>query len=124
MNAELLAALIAVESGGNDLARGRHGELGALQVRPCVVADVNRVAGTHYRWAEMTNRWAALGVFRIYTGHYCTEARLGRPATNQDMARVWHGGPSGWKRRKTVAYWKRVRARMSASLAGGTDPRQ
>jgi hypothetical protein len=124
MNAELLAALIAVESGGNDLARGRHGELGALQVRPCVVADVNRVAGTHYRWAEMTNRWAALGVFRIYTGHYCTEARLGRPATNQDLARVWHGGPSGWKRRKTVAYWKRVRARMSASLAGGTDPRQ
>ena len=124
MNAELLAALIAVESGGNDMARGRHGELGALQVRPCVVADVNRLKGTHYRWAEMTNRWAALGVFRIYTGHYCAEARLGRPATSQDLARVWHGGPNGWKRRKTVAYWKRVQARMSASLAGGTDPRQ
>ena len=124
MKAELLAALIAVESGGNDMARGRHGELGALQVRPCVVRDVNRIAGTHYRWAEMTNRWAAMGVFRIYTGHYCTEARLGRPVTNQDLARVWHGGPSGWKRSKTVAYWRRVRARMSASLAGGTDPRQ
>ena len=124
MNAELLAALIVVESNGNDLARGRHGELGALQVRPCVVRDVNRIAGTHYRWAEMTNRWAALGVFRIYTGHYCTEARLKRPVTDQDRARTWHGGPDGWKRRKTVAYWKRVRARMSASLAGGTDPRQ
>lgn len=132
MNAELLAALIAVESNGNDLARGRHGELGALQVRPCVVADVNRLKGTHYRWAEMTNRWAALGVFRIYTGHYCAEDRLGRPATSQDLARVWHGGPNGWKRRKTVAYWKRVQARMEtvgtarmgASLAGGTDPRQ
>jgi hypothetical protein len=124
MNAELLAALIAVESGGNDMARGRHGELGALQVRPCVVADVNRLKGTHYRWAEMTNRWAALGVFRIYTGHYCAEARLGRPATSQDLARVWHGGPNGWKRRKTVAYWKRVQARMGAPLAGGTDPRQ
>ena len=82
MNAELLAALIVVESNGNDLARGRHGELGALQVRPCVVRD------------------------------------------DQDRARTWHGGPDGWKRRKTVAYWKRVRARMSASLAGGTDPRQ
>ena len=124
MNAELLAALIAVESGGNDLARGRHGELGALQVRPCVIRDVNRIAGTHYRWAEMTNRWAALGVVRIYTGHYCAEDRLGRPATSQDLARVWHGGPNGWKRRKTAAYWKRVQARMSASLAGGTDPRQ
>lgn len=124
MNAELLAALIAVESGGNDMARGRHGELGALQVRPCVVADVNRLKGTHYRWAEMTNRWAALGVFRIYTGRYCTEARLGRPVTDQDLARVWNGGPNGWKRRKTVAYWKRVQARMGASLVGGTDPRQ
>ncbi|MFY7850865.1 MAG: hypothetical protein ACOVQ6_03620 [Brevundimonas sp.] len=124
MNAELLAALIAVESGGNDLARGRHGELGALQVRPCVVADVNRLKGTHYRWAEMTNRWAALGVFRIYTGHYCAEDRLGRPATSQDLARVWHGGPNGWKRRKTVAYWKRVQARMGVSLRSDTDPRQ
>ena len=124
MNAELLAALIAVESGGNDLARGRHGELGALQVRPCVIRDVNRLKGTHYRWAEMTNRWAALGVFRIYTGHYCAEDRLGRPATSQDLARVWHGGPNGWKRRKTVAYWKRVQARMGVSLRSDTDPRQ
>jgi len=119
MKPELLAALIAVESGGNDQARGRHGELGALQVRRCVVADVNR-----YRWAEMTNRWAALGVLRIYVGHYCSEERLGRKATDQDVARVWHGGPDGWRRRVTLAYWRRVRARMGASLAGGTDPRQ
>lgn len=132
MTAELLAALISVESGGNDQARGRHGELGALQVRACVVKDVNRIAGTHYRWAEMTNRWAALGVLRIYTGHYCSEERLGRKATDQDVARVWHGGPDGWRRRVTLAYWRRVRARMEhsgrarmgASLAGGTDPRQ
>lgn len=124
MTAELLAALIAVESGGNDQARGHHGELGALQVRRCVVADVNRIAGTRYRWAEMTNRWAAQGVLRIYVGHYCTEARLGRSVTDQDRARVWHGGPDGWRRRATLAYWKRVRARMGASLVGGTDPRQ
>ena len=108
--AALIAALIAVESNGNDLARGRHGELGALQVRPCVVADVNRLKGTHYRWAEMTNRWAAVGVFRIYTGHYC--AKLGRAVTDQDRARIWHGGPTGWKRRQTLVYWKRVQARI------------
>lgn len=112
MTAKLLAALIAVESGGNDQARGRRGELGALQVRPCVIEDVNRIAGTRYRWAEMTNRWAALGVLRIYVGHYCSEERLGREATDQDVARVWHGGPDGWKRRGTLAYWRRVRAKM------------
>lgn len=113
MKSELLAALIAIESGGNDHARGRHGELGALQVRPCVVADVNRIAGTSYRWTQMTNRWAALGVFRIYTRHYCSAARLGRQATNQDVARVWHGGPDGWKRRKTLPYWRRVETKIS-----------
>jgi hypothetical protein len=113
MKSELLAALIAIESGGDDQARGRRGELGALQVRPCVVTDVNRIAGTSYRWAEMTNRWAALGVFRIYTGHYCSTERLGREATNQDVARVWHGGPDGWKRRRTLAYWRRVQSKIS-----------
>ena len=118
MTAELLAALIAVESGGDDLARGRHGELGALQVRPCVVRDVNRIAGTHYRWTEMTNRWAAVGVFRIYTGHYC--AKLGRPVTDQDRARTWHGGPTGWKRRQTLAYWKRVRAQIIQARMGAS----
>lgn len=115
MTSQLIAALIAVESGGNDLARGRHGELGALQVRPCVVRDVNRVVGGNYRWSEMTNRWAAVGVFRIYTEHYCTAVKLGRPVTSQDLARVWNGGPNGWKRRQTMVYWKRVQARMGAS---------
>jgi hypothetical protein len=63
----------------------------------------------------MTNRWAAVGVFKIYTGHYCAKAKLGRPVTDQDRARTWHGGPTGWKRRQTLAYWKRVQARMGAS---------
>ena len=122
MKAELLAALIAVESGGNDLARGRHGELGALQVRPCVVKDVNRVVRGNYRWSEMTNRVVAAKVADIYLTHW--SKRIGRPATDRDLALIWHHGPNGWKRRKTVAYWKRVQARMGAPLVGGTDPRQ
>ena len=120
MTSQLLAALIAVESGGDDLARGRHGELGALQVRPCVVKDVNRIAGTHYRWAEMTNRWAAMGVFKIYTGHYCATGRLGRAVTDQDRARTWHGGPTGWKRRQTLVYWKRVRVQIMRARMGAS----
>jgi len=107
MKAELLAALIAVESGGNDLARGRHGELGALQVRPCVVKDVNRIAGTHYRWAEMTNRAVATKVADLYLTHWAK--RIGRPATDRDLALIWHHGPNGWKR-SGCTYWKRVSA--------------
>lgn len=114
MTAELLAALIAVESGGNDLARGRHGELGALQVKRCVVADVNRVVGGNYRWSEMTNRVVAVRVARAYLDHWGSPSRLGRKPTDRDLAMIWHGGPTGW-RRGSITYWKRVRARMGAS---------
>jgi hypothetical protein len=107
MKAELLAALIAVESGGNDQARGRHGELGALQVRPCVVRDVNRISGTHYRWVEMTNRAVATKVADIYLTHW--SKRIGRPATDRDLALIWHHGPNGWKR-SGGTYWRRVSA--------------
>ncbi len=107
MKAELLAALIAVESGGNDQARGRHGELGALQVRPCVVKDVNRVVQGNYRWSEMTNRVVAAKVADLYLTHW--SKRIGRPATDRDLALIWHHGPNGWKR-SGGTYWKRVSA--------------
>ena len=121
MRSELLAALIAVESGGNDHARGRHGELGALQVRRCVVADVNRVVGANYRWSEMTNRVVAAKVAESYLGFW--GARIGRPPTDRDLAMIWHRGPNGW-RKPGGEYWKRVRARMGVSVAGDTHPRQ
>jgi hypothetical protein len=44
MHPLLLSALIQIESGGNDQARGRHGELGALQIKPILVRDVNRIS--------------------------------------------------------------------------------
>ena len=46
MHPLLLSALIAVESGGNDQAKGRHGELGPLQIKSIMVRDVNRFART------------------------------------------------------------------------------
>ena len=137
MKAELLAALIAVESGGNDQARGRHGELGALQVKRCVVADVNRVVRARYRWEDMTNRVVAAKVADAYLTHW--GGKIGRPPTDRDLALIWHRGPNGWKSESSLGYWRRVRAqmgtgggrmetgeraRMGASLAGGTDPRQ
>ena len=112
MKPELLAALIAVESGGNDQARGRHGELGALQVRRCVVADVNRVVGGNYRWADMTNRVVAAKVADAYLSHW--GSKIGRPPTDRDLALIWHHGPNGWKR-PGGAYWKRVHDRVVAA---------
>jgi hypothetical protein len=108
--AALAAAIITVESGGNDLAIGDGGRsVGAYQISRGTVSDVNRIYGTRFSWTGMTNREHAGTVFRLYVSTYCTERRLGRTPTEQDVARVWNGGPLGHTRKSTAAYWKRVK---------------
>lgn len=113
MSPALLAALIAVESGGRDHVVGDGGRaVGCLQVHAGVVADVNARYGTHYRWSGMTNRTDAVAVCDRYLRLYATEKRLGRPVTDQDRARIWNGGPNGWRSHATVGYWRRVESKM------------
>jgi hypothetical protein len=59
----------------------------------------------------MTNRVVATKVADIYLTHWAK--RIGRPATDRDLALIWHHGPNGWKRSGGV-YWKRVRDRVVA----------
>lgn len=106
MTPALLAAIVAVESGGNDLARGSRGELGALQIRPALVRDVNRIHGTNYQHREMTNRAVAVRVCVLYVEHYAPNA------SPETQARVWNGGPRGAQRGKTLGYWNRVKGQM------------
>lgn len=111
MRAELLAALIAVESGGNDYAIGDHGRaIGALQIHAAVVADVNRHHGTLYTHRGMTNRADAVRVCGLYLRTYAPGA------TPEVQARVWNGGPRGASKPATAGYWVRVKAQM-----GGTQ---
>lgn len=102
MHPLLLSALIQIESGGNDHAKGRHGELGALQIRPILVRDVNRIMGTHYVHTQVTNRATATFIANAYLSHY------GRNLSDESLARIWQGGPKGHKRSATRAYAKRV----------------
>lgn len=107
----LLAAMIAVESGGDDTAVGDNGRsVGALQIsRQCVV-DVNRFSGSRYRWPEdCYNRSLSVEICTTYLTHYC-----GNGASNEVYARTWNGGPNGAKRRSTVKYWNSVRIRLLA----------
>lgn len=110
MNATLLAALIAVESGGNDRAVGDHGRaIGALQIHAAVVADVNRHYGTTYRHADMHDRAKAARVCGLYLRTYAPGA------TPEVQARVWNGGPRGAAKASTVGYWARVRREMGGA---------
>lgn len=109
-NALLLAAIVAIESGGNDHARGDHGTaFGAYQASAAAIRDVNRAHGTHYTTRDMTNRAAATFVFNGYVNLYATPERLGRPVTDEDRARIWNGGPDGWRRRATLPYLRKFR---------------
>ena len=44
--------------------------------------------------------------------HYATEARLGHPPTNEDLARIHNGGPDGYKKPATVGYWQKVQSHL------------
>lgn len=102
MHSLLLSALIQIESNGNDHARGRHGELGALQIKPIMVRDVNRIMGTHYVHAQVTNRATATFIAHSYLSHY------GRNLSDESLARLWQGGPKGLRLSSTRAYGRRV----------------
>lgn len=110
MNAALLAALLAVESGGNDLAVGDHGRaIGALQIHRGVVEDVNRHHGTTYRHADMHDRAKAVRVASLYLATYAPGA------SPEVQARVWNGGPRGASKAATLGYWARVRREMGGA---------
>ena len=102
MHPLLLSALIQIESGGNDQAKGCHGELGALQIRPILVRDVNRIMGTSYTHAQVTNRATATFIANAYLSHY------GRNLSDESLARLWQGGPKALKKNSTRAYARRV----------------
>ena len=99
----LITALIAVESSGNEQAIGDNGRaLGPLQIHRGVVLDVNRITGSSYRHQDMTNRAQARAVCEAYLRHY------GRGKTTEQQARIWNGGPTGDRKPVTLAYWRRV----------------
>ena len=108
MHPLLLSALIQIESGGNDHARGRHGELGALQIKPIMVRDVNRIMGTHYTHAQVTNRAISTFIAESYFAHY------GKNLSDESLARLWQGGPKGLRRSFTRAYGRRVMRKLDA----------
>lgn len=113
----LVKALISVESHGNDSALGdthlRNKAYGCLQIRKPVCDDVNRRCGTHYRAEDcLGNRELSVKICRIYIDMYATASRLGHAPTDEDKARIWNGGPHGWRKATTQAYWERVREEL------------
>jgi len=109
----LIAALIAIESGGNDLAVGDGGKaLGCLQIHELVILDVNRIYGLQFEHAHAMDRRTAKLICELYLRHY--GAKLVNPSAS-DLARIWNGGPFGYNKDSTAAYGDRVQALYDAA---------
>lgn len=109
----LLTALIAVESGGNDLAKGDSGDaIGCLQIHKEVIGDVNRIYGTTYRWPESCySRETSKKICKLYLKHYAPKR-----ARAKMLCALWNAGPRGPLKLKTnkriQEYVKRVKREL------------
>ena len=104
MIAVLIAAMMLIESGGNVGAVGDGGRaLGCLQIRACVIADVNKYYGATYMHEDALDLAKAVRICRLYIEAYAPPG-----AGLETLARIWNGGPHGPSKEATRKYWKKV----------------
>ena len=120
LDQELLDKIRHVESGGDpNVPPGDKGKaLGPFQIwseyykdavehNPNLKTDAQ---GRPREYMDVAKDTAyAEKVVESYMERYATEKRLGRPVTKEDIARIHNGGPNGYKKSQTDAYWQKVK---------------
>lgn len=116
-DADFITALIHVESRGNDSAIGdRHlvgsEAVGALQIRPIMVREVNRICkiiGSHQRFTlkDRFDRDKSIHMFLIWKEFHHKDSDA------EKIARNWNGGPKGYKINRTKKYWLKVEKQLN-----------
>jgi len=108
----LLPALEAVESANDPLAIGDHGRaVGLLQHHEAYRTDVNKVYGARYTKADSFKTESAREITFFYLLFYGSqyEKVTGRPVSIEVLARIHNGGPTGYLKRSTIKYWRKVK---------------
>ena len=96
-----------VESSYDDSAYNANEDaVGCLQIRKCMVNDVNRIlrkqrSEIRYNYDDRWVRYKSVQMFKIYCRYYNLN-------TAEEIARCWNGGPRGMHNEMTVGYWKKV----------------
>lgn len=113
----LIPLLVQVESGGKvnavgDKHKGEYLAIGVLQIHDCVIEDVNRIYGTHFKSTDRWDEGRSREICRLYLLHWGKhfEKKTGKKATIEVLARIWNGGPNGWKKKSTEQYAKKVKS--------------
>jgi len=114
---DLVSALILVESRGNDSAIGdRHlvgnEAVGALQIRPIMVREVNRIlriqkSDKRFKLKDRFERDKSIEMFYIWKNYHHKDSEP------EVIARNWNGGPKGFKSNRTVKYWNKVEKQLN-----------
>ena len=103
----VLNAIIQVESGGNPNAHAKGEDaVGILQIRKCMVDDINRILKS--KTYSYEDRWCerkSIEMFDIFCEHYSLD-------TAEEMARCWNGGPRGCSKPSTEYYWNKVESEL------------
>ena len=109
----ILLAIMFVESSYNDSAyKADEDAVGCLQIRKCMVNDVNRILKYQKSPLRFTynSRWyrdSSIQMFEIYCDHY-------NLVTAEEIARCWNGGPRGIDNPATVGYWEKVKDEINS----------
>ena len=109
----LLSAIIHVESSNNDSAYHKGEDaVGCLQIRQCMVDDVNRIlrrqkSTKRYSYHDRWLRYKSIEMFDVYCKHYGL-------TTSEEIARCWNGGPQGMQNEITAGYWKKVKNQLDS----------
>ena len=107
----LLSAIMFVESSYNDSAYAASEDaVGCLQIRKCMVKDVNRIlrrqkSDLRFTYDDRWSRAKSIKMFDVYCKHYGL-------ITAEEIARCWNGGPRGMQNEITAGYWEKVKNQL------------
>lgn len=115
---DLIPAMIQVESMGNDSAIGdRHlvgnEAVGALQIRPIMLREVNRIlklqkSKKRFKRKDRFSREKSIEMFLIWKNYHHPDGGF------ETIARNWNGGPRGYKNKRTEYYWAKIQNELDA----------
>ena len=107
---DVLTAIRTVESNNNPNAVGDSGNaIGVYQIWKVYWQDATEFNNIGGKYRDCFDPAYADRIVRAYMDRYATEKRLGRPVTQEDIARIHNGGPNGWKKDSTNKYWTKVK---------------
>jgi hypothetical protein len=109
-------ATARIESGGDEAARNRREDaVGIVQIRRACLDDANRIArlrglDLQFRPRDRYDVEKSRQIWELYLSYYGEEYEraTGAPPTEEVYARIWNGGPVGWRKRRTLSYWRRI----------------